>query len=175
MRPAQYRVEQFFRYWWSRPLSAAERAEVAALLGPRLAALFDRMAPGEQAHSLQVLRRVQAGGGDLPVGLLQAALLHDVGKTLAPMSLAGRVAVVLAGKFLADLSQRWGQGAPAGWRRPFVTAAQHAAWGAALCAAAGAEPLVVALVRRHQDKLSAAPAALEDAWLRRLQAADDET
>jgi len=55
-----------------------------------------------------------------------------------------------------------------------VTAAQHAAWGAALCAAAGADPLAVTLIRRHQDKLSSEAAAPEDEWLRRLQAADDE-
>ena len=174
MRAAQYRVGQFFRYWWSRPLSAAERTEVAARLGPRLAALFEQMAPGEQAHSLRVLRRVQAAGSEVPAGLLQAALLHDVGKTRAPIGLVGRAAVVLGGKFLPGLSARWGQGTPAGWRRPFVTAAQHPAWGAALCAAAGADPLAVTLIRRHQDKLDAAPDAPEDEWLRRLQAADDE-
>jgi hypothetical protein len=173
MKAARYRLRQFFHYWKDSPPAPAERAEARRLLGPRLAALFERMTPGEQAHSLQVLRVVaaEAGAAPLPAGLLQAALLHDVGKTRAPLGLAGRVLVVAAGRWAPA---RWGLGEPRGWRRPFVTRAQHAAWGAALCAEAGADPLAVTLVRRHQDRLGEAAAAPEDEWLRRLQRADDD-
>jgi hypothetical protein len=173
MKAVRYRLGQFIHYLSNSAPSLADLAEARAVLGPRLAALFERMTPGEQAHSLRVLRRVRAEAGEtpLPAGLLQAALLHDAGKTKAPLSLAGRVAVALAGE---RRSLRWGQGEPRGWRRPFVTAAQHPAWGAESCAAAGADPLTVTLVRRHQEKPGAAQAAPEDEWLRRLQRADDE-
>jgi hypothetical protein len=174
MKAARYRLGQFIHYLINSAPSPAERAEARAVLGPRLAALFERMTPGEQAHSLRVLRRMraEAEGRPLPAGLLQAALLHDVGKTCAPLGLAGRVVVALAGSIAPA---RWGQGEPRGWRRPFVVAAQHAAWGAELCAAAGADALAVTLVRRHQDKQGAAPPlAPEEEWLRRLQHADDE-
>ena len=176
MRRARHRLSQFFRYWRNSPLTPAEVAEARRVLAPPLAALFGQMTLGEQAHSLRVLRAVRAAGGDaagdaaLPPGLLQAALLHDVGKSRAPLTLWGRVLVVLAGRWLPDQSRQWGQGAPLGWRGPFVAAARHAAWGAQLAAEAGADPLAVALIARHQDPPGAAP---EDEWLRRLQRADD--
>jgi hypothetical protein len=175
MTPARHRVRQFFRYLRNSPLAPAEVDEVRAVLAPPLRALFERMTPGEQKHSLAVLRAVRAGGDGqgLPVGLLQAALLHDVGKTRAPIGLLGRVFVVLAGTLLPAHSRHWAQGEARGWRRPFVTAARHAEWGAELCARAGADPLAVTLIRRHQDPPPSGEAA-EDPWLRRLQRADDD-
>lgn len=175
MTPARRRVGQFFHYLRNSPLADAELAEARQVLTPPLAALFVRLTPGEQAHSLGVLRAVRAAaaGRELPVGLQQAALLHDVGKTRAPIGLLGRVAVVVGRWLLPGAARRWGQGEPAGWRRPFVTAARHAEWGAELCAQAGADPLAVRLVARHQDP-APVEAAAEDGWLRLLQRADDE-
>jgi hypothetical protein len=175
MRRARHRLGQFFHYLQDSPLAPAERAEVRAVLAPPLAALFERMTRGEQAHSLRVLRvvRAQAGGRALPSGLLQAALLHDVGKTRRPLGLVARVGVVVAGKLLPAQSRRWGEGEPNGWRGAFVTAARHAEWGAELCALAGADPLAVRLIRRHQDA-PLADAAGDDEWLRLLQRADND-
>lgn len=172
MRRARYRAAQFAAHAWPRPPGPAERAAVGAVLAPRLAALWARQTVAEQAHSLRVLAALRAQGHTEPA-LLAAALLHDVGKTRAPMPLWGRVAVVLAGRFWPEAAARWGRGRPRGWRRPFVTAAQHPDWGADLCAAAGAAPLTVALIRRHQTPVPA-PATPEDEWLRVLQAADDD-
>lgn len=174
MTSARRRVGQFFHYLKNSPLAPDERAEVRQVLSPALASLFERMTPGEQRHSLAVLRAVRAASGPaLPAGLLQAALLHDVGKSRAPLGLLGRVAVVVAGRLLPTHSRRWGQGEPQGWRRPFVTAARHPEWGAELCAQAGADPLAVRLVGQHQET---APngAAPEDPWLRLLQRADGD-
>ncbi len=174
MTSARRRVGQLFSYLKNSPMAPAERVEMRQVLAPALAALFERMSPGEQRHSLAVLRAVRAAGGPvLPAGLLQAALLHDVGKTRAPIGLMGRVFVVLAGKLLPNHSRRWGQGQPHGWRRPFVTAARHPEWGADLCAQAGADPLAVRLVGRHQEP-APQDEAPEDHWLRLLQRADSD-
>ncbi len=171
MRRARYRVAQFARHLWPAPLTPAERAEVQRVLPPPLAALFWRMTRAEQAHSLRVLRALDRPE---PPELLQAALLHDVGKTCAPLSLSGRVAVVLARRALPALAQHWQQAEPAGWRRPFVTAARHAEWGADLAAQAGAAPLAVALIRRHQAPAPRPPRSAEDELLYALQLADDD-
>ncbi len=172
---ACYRAGQFWRYLRPAPLTAADQAEVRQVLSPPLAALFGRLSPGEQAHSLTVLRAVQRGA--LPAAaraeLHQAALLHDVGKSRAPLNLLDRVLVVLAKRLWPARALAWGQGAPSGFRRPFVTAVQHPAWGAELAAQAGAPPLTVALIARHQTPVDS-PATLEDELLAALQAADDD-
>jgi hypothetical protein len=96
-----------------------------------------------------------------------------VGKSVAPLSLTDRALVVLVRRFAPGAARRWGAGPATGLRRPFVTALRHADWGADLCAQAGAPPLTVALVRRHQTPV-AAPATPEDEMLAMLQAADDD-
>lgn len=163
MKQALYRVGQFRSYWRPRPLGPRELAGMRRVLPPPLEALFWRQTPGERAHALRVMQRAEASG--VQAGrreLLQAALLHDVGKTRAPLSLLARVVVVLAGRFWPGLLAR------SNWR-PFVTARLHAEWGAELCAEAGAPPLTVALVRRHQS-----PAGPGDTLLAALQMADDD-
>ena len=189
MRRARYRLSQFRAHLWPSPLSPADLAEVRQVLSPPLTALFRRLTPGEQAHSLRVMRAlrvVAAGGSSGPAGggdwsgqseLRQAALLHDVGKSVAPLTLPGRVAVVLVSRLwpglITGLAGSVGS-EPRGWRRPFVTAARHAEWGAELCAQAGAPPLTVDLVRRHQLPIRVSvPATPEDEMLHVLQMADD--
>ena len=175
MRRARYRLGQFFAHLRPRPLTPAEKAEVEGVLGAGLAQLFRRQTAGEQAHSLRVMRTVAKAGGPYAARreLLQAALLHDVGKSVAPLSLADRAVVVLARRLAPGAAQRWGEGEANGWRRPFVTARQHADWGADLCAEADALPLMVDLIRRHQTPL-ANPAKPEDEMQAALQAADDD-
>ncbi len=173
-QPVRYRAGQFWRYLRPAPLTAADQAAVRQVLAPPLAELFGRLSPGEQAHSLSVLRTIQRGAPPAArAELHQAALLHDVGKSRAPLTLLGRVLVVLVRRLWPAKAQAWGQGAPQGFRRPFVTAAQHPAWGAELAAQAGAPPLTVALIARHQTPV-AAPVTTEDQLLAALQAADDD-
>jgi len=162
----RYRLTQFARYFRAPPLTAADQQQLANHLTPELRTLFERMAPGEQAHSLRVMGWLVEHGHHQPE-LLQAALLHDVGKVLAPVNLIERGVIVLAQKFLPEAMERWENGEPQGWRRPFVTAACHAEWGAQLAAQAGAPPLTVHLIRQHQLP---APA---DPLLQILQMADN--
>jgi hypothetical protein len=146
--------------------------------------LFQRMQLCEQAHSLQVYKTLTQGYTDETGNgwddLLVAALLHDVGKNRYPLSLWERVEIVIARALLPDKSRAWGaapNGAPGGkepgWRKPFIIAEQHAEWGAEMAAAAGASPLAVALIRRHQDAPDPGSMAVEERLLATLQAADN--
>jgi len=177
MRRARYRVGQFFRHLRRVPLTPAEQSEAAAALAsPALAALFAQHSPSEQAHALRVLRAVRAGSHPYTAQpeLLQAALLHDIGKVCAPLNVFERTLAVLGRRLLPGLAARWGQSAPRGLYKAFAVAAQHPAWGVDLCAQTGAPPLTLALIRRHQTPV-AHPATLEDEMLLVLQVADDDS
>jgi putative nucleotidyltransferase with HDIG domain len=168
-----YRVRQF-----SHALTAApgpqDLEQVRQALSPRLANLFLQLQASEQAHSLQVYRQLRDRGQADP-DLLAAALLHDVGKSRFRLRLWERVAIVLGKALLSAQVRRWGQGAPRGWKRPFVIAEQHAAWGAEMAARCGATPLTVTIIRRHQDALRPPWSRPEDALLYQLQIVDDES
>ena len=143
-------------------------------LSPAQQNLFRRMQPAEQAHAIQVLNHLKAAGFDDP-DLLAAALLHDVGKVVVPLSLLERVLIVLGKRLFPDAVHRWGKGTPRGLHRPFVVAARHTDWGAELAAQAGASPLTVELVRRHHaaPEDQAGPAA--DRLLAALRSADGKS
>ncbi len=111
------------------------------------------MQPSEQAHSLKVFHSLVRYGED-NVDLLQAALLHDVGKSLYPLRLWDRAWIVLAKAVFPVHARRWGKGPASGWRRALVVAEQHPEWGARLAEEAGASPRVVTLIRRHQEPTS---------------------
>lgn len=166
------------RQFWAALRAAPTRQDLERLeqvLSPSLIELFLRQQPSEQYHSLQVYERLLAQGERAPE-LLTAALLHDVGKSRAPLRPWERAVVVLVNALAPGLGRRWGEGEPHGWRRPFVVAAQHPAWGAELARQAGAAPLTVRLIRRHQDALrpGGAPAG-EDRLLFALQSLDDNS
>lgn len=154
------------------------------VLTPSLMALFLRMDPGEQAHSLAVFQKLKHGG-ETHDSLQAAALLHDVGKSRYPLRIWERVLIVLMKAFLPAALHSWGQGEPTGWRRPFVIAMQHPKWGAQMAAEAGAPPLVVSIIRRHQDnpvkfsddagEFSSKDFSLEDRLIYYLQYADNES
>ncbi len=93
MRPL-YRARQFWQGLTAAPLSAEARQLVERILSPAEQQGFDRLAPVDQWHSYQVLRLLQRHGHDEPA-LLKAALLHDIGKTRAPLSLLDRTVAVL--------------------------------------------------------------------------------
>jgi hypothetical protein len=171
MNQALHRVNQFFLYLGAQ-LTPEEAALAAAVLPPALLALFRRQTPGEQKHSLKVMRWL-AQRAPQEAELLQAALLHDVGKSVAPINLLERVEAVLVRWLLPGPYYRWAQSKPRGWRKPFVTAVNHPAWGADLAAQAGATAPVVNLIRRHQDK-EAAPVSEEDRLLSLLQQAENQ-
>jgi hypothetical protein len=172
---AGYRLRQGIRALiaWSRPV---EDPLAAHYLSPALYALYGQMRRVERQHSLRVLRGVLAAGHTHP-DLLAAALLHDVGKVRAHFFLPEKVLVVLVKALAPRLYWRWGSGPAHGWRRPFAVSVQHPAWGAEMVAEAGGSPLLVELVRRHQDDLTTPPPSphpAADRLLRALQAVDNQ-
>ena len=144
----------------------------ADLQGADLLALFASMPRAEQHHGVHVCRVLeQRGFSDRD--LLAAALLHDVGKMVAPLRLWERVSVVLAERFAPRLAAEWadvpaGERVPVGVRRGFVVSRHHSAWGADLAAQAGASPRTVAWIRQHHD-----PDVAGDPLLLALQDADE--
>jgi hypothetical protein len=167
------RVRQFWHTLFSIP--TPEGVEIAQkVLTPRQFELFQTLPRADQAHALRVLWTLQHRREDHR-DLLVAALLHDVGKARYPLRLWERVCIVLADGFFPERAERWGQGEPRGWRRPFVVAKNHPSWSAEMAAMSGATPLAVSLIWRHQDTLSVIPDSTEDRLLRALQAADNDS
>lgn len=167
-----YRVGQFWRTLIQRP-SPTELERTENVLGPQLMDLFQRMHPAEQAHSLRILDRLtEEGETRLEVSI--AALLHDVGKSRYPLRPWERALVVLAQALFPERVKQWGRGEPTGWSRAFVVAEQHPEWGAQMAEEAGAPPLAVVLIRRHQQEIPLQPATEEDRLVHRLQVHDKE-
>jgi putative nucleotidyltransferase with HDIG domain len=173
-----YRSEQFRKYLGFRS-APPKLSEAQQVLTPAQLSLFLRMQPGEQAHSLEVLRRLREQG-EMDPDLLTAALLHDVGKVRFPLRLWERVWIVLAGVLLPGRFKTWGETPSepeekAWWERLAMVAAQHPAWGAELAQEAGCSPRAVSLIRRHQDHAPLDLQNEENRLLARLQAVDERS
>jgi len=149
------------------PCRWVETAALLSHLNPSPLVLFRRMQPSEQAHAYHMLERLKAAGQTDP-DLLAAALLHDVGKILYPLSLLDRVVIVLGKRFFRQRTRRWSEGTPNRLRRPFFVSAHHPDWGADLAEQAGASSRTVDLIRRHQEIPS-----IDDPLLAMLQSTDD--
>ena len=167
----RYRLEQLVRNLRSQP-SPDLLIQASKVLTQDQLLLFRSMKPADQAHSLRVLRTLQARGETDP-DLLAAALLHDVGKACHPLRLWERALIVLCQTFLPGNTQHWGQGEPVGWRRPFVIAAQHPDWGAAMVAEVGASEELQRLIAAHQNEPEPTVNSEFSKSLRALQAADN--
>lgn len=145
-----YRLRQFLTALHQAPLTSADLDQARQVLTSRQMALFTKLQPSEQAHSLEVLRRL-VEQEETHQDLLVAALLHDIGKIRFPLQAWERGLVVLTKTLFPNQTRQWGHGAPRGWRRPFVVAEQHPAWGAQIASQVGASELTVELIHRHQE------------------------
>jgi hypothetical protein len=175
-----YRTRQFWQALNATP-TRQDLEQVRSFLSPSLMKLFASMKPNEQAHSLAVFYKLIDQGEKQP-DLLTAALLHDVGKSRFPLQVWERVLIVLGSAIFPGQIQHWG-GSVAGqqgrlsWflKKPFHVAEGHPQWGAQMAEQAGASPLTVTLIRRHQDRLLEPLLSSEDRLLAALQAVDDES
>ena len=169
----KYRFRQFWNRVRNRPISSEARTEILAILEPKEVELFDRLSPAEQDHAYRVMKEVsESDTADRDV--LAAAILHDVGKTLAPTTLYERSFAVIVSALLPKIASQFSQGEARGWRRPFVVKIQHAAWGAELAEKAGSSSNTVSLIRRHQEEVGYNHLSNEDEQLRLLQLADNQ-
>ena len=108
------------------------------------------------ASTVGAMRASEYWEGDAPAWLIEAALLHDVGKAQAKITVWHRTLIVLLGAlrpgWLAPLTRPPTPGQARSWRYPFYVARRHAALGADLCAEAGCAPETVTLVRLHEGE-----------------------
>ena len=158
-----YRILQFFRAALAR-IHRHEYDLVEQHLASAQAALFRRMPRCDQRHSLDVLYTLQRAGHQDKT-LIQAALLHDVGKTRGQLTILHRVAVVLLQRFAPDWLARLAADGE-GWKAPFAVHAQHPQIGATRAADAGCSQETIDLIHRHHETHP------EDTMLAALQWAD---
>jgi hypothetical protein len=175
-----YRARQFWHALNTSPTSE-DLALARSVLTPAQMSAFSRLQPSEQHHAIAVLRKLEAQDETHP-DLMVAALLHDLGKCLVPLKPYERALIVLVEAIAADKvrqraadSEKPHAQRQRGWRRAFNVAQGHPEWGAQIALEAGASPLVVALIRRHQEHSPEPPQSLEDGLLRKLQLADDDS
>lgn len=132
-------------------------ARAQQLLPPPALALFQRLPVDTQHHSLNVLRTLQDAGHADPT-LLQAALLHDVGKAAAAEAGARlgpwrRSLVVLLEEFAPQQLERWAASHPsAGWRYALHVHIHHPRMGAEWAATAGCSADTCWLIEHHQER-----------------------
>jgi putative nucleotidyltransferase with HDIG domain len=175
-----YRSRQFWQTITARS-STDDLELVSSVLSPTQFELFKLMQKSEQIHSLRVLKTLKNMGHE-NIDLQTAALLHDVGKIRAPLRSWERALIVVAKALCQDCVRRWGSApiedtiSTLGWRRAFIVAEQHPAWGAALATQCGTSEMAVSLIARHQEQLQPEDvneSSEEDRLLRILQAVDN--
>ena len=143
-----YRAWQF---WQSLKRSPDENdwEKVTALLTSAEQNLFKQHPVPDQNHSLRVLNTLEAEGESDP-DRLNAALLHDIGKTLHPLRRYERVFGVVVRGLFPELAAVWGEKDPNGIHRPLAVIQQHPVWGAELAERTGCSQNVIWLIRHHE-------------------------
>jgi HD domain len=93
-------VRRFFRASWPRPPNDADEAWVASVLTPAEFALWSRLPNHDRRYSIRVARQVEGelrGTPDADERWVAVALLHDIGKLDASLSIVGRAVATMAG------------------------------------------------------------------------------
>jgi len=135
-------------------LDAADRAWARSILTPVEFDLWSGQAPHDQSHTVRVARRVEirlastAHAGDTLWPAV--ALMHDVGKREADLTLFGRVVATLAARVVSvDRARRW-MGSGRKTKRRLGLYLLHGEVGAALIRKAGGREPIAAWTEVHQ-------------------------
>ena len=164
-----------WQFWQSFRRSPGENdwEMVKAILLPEELKLFQQLPVPDQNHSLRIFRILQSQGEN-DSDLLKATLLHDVGKTRAPLRRWERIFAVLVTALFPGRVKIWGEGNPIGLQRPLVVIQQHSQWGAELARMAGSSPRVVWFIQNHElEDPEGSPSGRDLSLLRKLQTADN--
>jgi hypothetical protein len=156
-------VRRFVTSVRGRTPSEFDRQWAEGFLSPGERGLWDRMSPVDQAHSVDVARRVSAGLPDIDDVVIVAALMHDVGKIEADAGVTLRVLATLVGPLLSrSRLEAW----------PRLAAHVHyPEIGASLLVEVGSDPLVCTWAGEHHD--APGRSSLDPAVAAGLRRADD--
>jgi len=174
----RYRVWQFFMRLGAC-LTLEDTGPAREILPDAAWKLFMAMPRGDRWHGLCVYRRLCRDRDSISRDLAQAALLHDVGKASARLTLVHRSLIVLLGRMAPDVLAQLSASDERGWRYPFHVHRHHDVLGAALCEGAGCSARTVHLVRHHErsthghDGASRTVPPVRDEELDALREADD--
>lgn len=117
--------------------------------------LYLRMDPRDRHHACVVAQSLLARVSDASSALVKAALLHDVGKSVAPYNATTRILVHLY------TPERVRAEPPLeGWRGAWQLHRHHARYGAEMIRRVGGSERVAQLVERHHDPQGDEEAAL---------------
>lgn len=151
---AAHLVRRFLGYLRAKPLTPSEQSTVAAILSPDLHRLFTRQPHQDQRHAFDVASRTAPRRAEL----LEAALTHDVGKSIAHLGPIGRAAATLWSFTPFPATGRW------------KTYLAHGAIGAEMLERAGATGFAVAFARDHPGPV---PPGIDPVAWEALASADD--
>ncbi|MDA2978381.1 MAG: HD domain-containing protein [Actinomycetota bacterium] len=146
-------IRRFFGHIRARSLTESEAETVRKCLSDAMAKLFFTMVPADQRHAFDVYQR---SGSESTTST--AALMHDIGKTVAPAGAFARSLATAASAVGMPLRGSWAK-----YR-------DHGEIGAKMLEEVGADSFAVAFTRGHPGK---PPVGVSiEAW-ERLAAADD--
>jgi len=166
-----HRVRRFFSSLWPKGPNTEDERWARAQLLPAELDLWREMSGPDRRHATGVARRTAATLGDAATRpVLAAALLHDVGKTVAHLGTYGRVIATLCAAITDEGTHAlWVRGS--GFTRKVGLYLTYPALGADLLALAGSDELTIAWAREHHEPPEAwtVPAEIGEA----LTEADD--
>jgi hypothetical protein len=145
-------ARRFFGYISADPPTSDELDTVRTHLNPGLFDLFVMMSHQDQRHAIEVAQRIDRDE------LVEAALLHDVGKSVVRLGAVGRSCATIAGALPLPL--------PGSWELYL----KHGEIGGSMLERSGAGPLTVAFARFHPG---APPAGISSEDWHALERADD--
>ncbi len=125
-------AQRFFGFLTAKPLSPSDQVFVATALTPGLLRLFYTQRREDQRHALDVAHRVETYPH-----LVEAALLHDIGKATMGLGAIGRSLATLWALTSLPL---WGE---------WLTYIEHGRIGADMLENDGAGNLAVSFARHH--------------------------